>query len=312
MATMRTILKVLFVDVALCKSETETTKHMDSRCTADGYRKFHNLHRPSDIGGGKPAGKGGLVLYKCNDGDTECQLKCLERAESGAGKVKCEIGSKYGDYRYIGKRACDAINCKKVKNHGNCPKCKGHSGKLCTTKKQYGLCSSSDRQHKCAPYYDCKDPEKEKGEPCYDDEVGFFGTCAFSNGNKLKCVEKASVNGSIIEPVAINSSDEGKCTKKGFRDFVSSYKKQYVDGLKITSKCKDGSTKCRLKCNTRWEYILGSSSGTVNCENGIYWFDKLPKKCQLEDRLPDDWSIAVDSNGNIGDVGPQPYDDYYE
>lgn len=265
---MRTILKVLFVDVALCKGETETTKHVDSRCTADGYRKFHNLHRPS-----------GLVLYKCNDGDTECQLRCLNIFWSGGGKVKCEIGSKYGDYRYIGKRVCGAVNCLQKKFYGKCPKCKGHSGKECNTQKKIGLCSSSDGQHKCAPTYDCKNPEKEKGELCYESEMDFFGICSFSNGNKLKCVKKASVNGSIIEPVAINSSDEGKCTKKGFRDFFSSYKNEYVDGLKLTSKCKDGSTKCRLKCNTR--YIKGSSSGTVNCENGIYWFDKLPKKCQL-------------------------------
>lgn len=262
-------------------------KNVDNKdqCTAEGYRKFHNLHTDK--------AKGGLRLRMCNDGNTECQLKCKDDAFSGgSGTVKCEIG-KYGDYRYIGITPCQEIDCEENGN-GDCAKCEGNSGKYCYTSTIFGICSSSDG-NKCVEELDCEENENlggncancegNSGQYCFTSTIN-GGVCS-SDGNK--CVgESNEVRHAPRgrKTVDINGNDEGKCTKQGYRDFFRSYKKKYVGGLRLTSNCKNGSTECLLACNKSEYYMPGSSSGTINCENGIYWFDELPKACK---RHPDSW-----------------------
>jgi len=261
-------------------------------CTAEGYKNFHDLHDKD--------GKLGLVPHECNDGDEECLLKCEDRSESGYGAIKCEIGSKYGDYRYSGVLPCGGIYCKK---YGGCRNCKGHSGKACATEENYtGLCSSSSKGNKCNPVYNCKNP-KEKGEKCISDIIKgnmyrFYGYCSPDEGNELKCMKCDDILGSVIEKAPGKSSDYGtysptpaekiakksQCKKNGFIIFVESYKKKFVGGFKLSRDCKNGSTKCQLECR-RKGYERGSSSGTVNCENGIYWFDEMPKSCRKSKML---------------------------
>lgn len=137
---------------------------------------------------------------------------------------------------------------------------------------------------KCWDEEDCEEWTWNKDENCY---LKKFGNVLEPDINN-----KGSISGTL------NSKRCGKCTNRGYVDFLRSHKSRYVDGL-ILSSCKDDSIKCELKCVHREDFLPGSSSGTINCEKGIYWFDQLPEKCKRYKKMDDGQVCASRFKNNI-------------